>query len=503
MHSTRRTFLKNVGLGMAGLGLWGGLSKAFGSTPSQPNILFIFSDDHAPHAISAYGSKINVTPHIDRLANEGATFDRCYCSNAVCGPSRAAILTGKHSHINGFMENGDTFNASQDTFPKQLQLAGYETAVIGKWHLGTNPTGFDHWDIIPLQGNYYNPDLRDHVSGSLSRRNGYVTDVITDLSLDWLQSGRDPNKPFLLMCQHKAPHQAWLPGPDHLTMYDDVEIPEPDSLFDDYAGRNDVLKDSPLTVGERTTLDDLQFNQCSEYSRMTADQRTAWAAAFDPKNAQFWQANPQGKDLVRWRYQRYMQNYLSCVASVDDNIGRMLDYLDQSGLADNTIVIYNSDQGFFLGEHGWIDKRWMFEESSRMPFIVRWPGVTTPGVRVKALAQNIDFAPTFLDAAGATIPSEIQGVSLRPLMEGQTPGNWRDSLYYHYYLDHSVVEHEGVYTDRYKLIHYIATDEWDLFDLQKDPKEMKSVVADPAYATQLAIMQAELQTLRQQYNVPA
>jgi len=510
--------LKNIGLGLAGLGLLNYqkvIDSASAQTPSQPNILFIFTDDHAVQSIGAYGSRINETPHIDRLAKEGATFDKCYCCNSICAPSRAAILTGTHSHINGQMTNQNTFDGSQATFPKLLQQAGYETALIGKWHLKSDPTGFDHWEILYGQGNYYNPGFYTATGGT--SYTGYCTDIVTDLSLQWLQSERDPNKPFLLMCQHKAPHRTWAPGPDHLTMYDDVEIPEPDNLFDDYSGRSDLLKDNEMSIaGHMIYRYDLKVDgymvpdllgrtmNNPELGRMNSEQRAAWDAAYGPKNEAFRNAKLAGKDLVRWKYQRYIKDYLRCVASVDDNVGRVLDYLDQSGLADNTIVVYSSDQGFYLGEHGWYDKRWMYEESFRMPFVVRWPGVTKAGVRVNALAQNIDFAPMFLDAAGVTIPSEMQGVSLRPVMAGQKPGDWRDALYYHYYEigEHNVPRHEGVATERFKLIYFYDADEWELFDLEKDPHEMKSVAAAPAYATELAMMQAKLQDLKQQYNVP-
>jgi len=512
----RRTFLRALGAASISLPSLRGIgAPAAGGKRPRPNILFIFSDDHAVQAISALGSKINKTPNIDRIANEGIAMDRCFCCNSICAPSRAAVLTGKHSHINGLMTNENQFDGSQTTLPKLLQGAGYQTAMIGKWHLGTDPTGFDHWQILPGQGNYYNPDFLD--ANGRKRYTGYVTDIITDLSLDWLKNKRDPNKPFLLMCQHKAPHRVWAPGPKHLTMYDDVTIPEPPTLFDDYANRNPALKDNEMEIARHMMMDyDLKVAGSEvkdalgrsmknpELARMTPEQRALWDAAYEPKNEAFRQANLTGQDLVRWKYQRYIKDYLRCVASIDDNVGRMLDYLDQAGLADNTLVVYSSDQGFYLGEHGWYDKRWMYEESFRMPFVARWPAVIKPGTRTKALAQNIDFSPTFLEAAGVNVPQDIQGRSLMPLFKGQTRG-WRKSLYYHYYEtgEHNVPRHYGVRTDRYKLIHYYDSDAWELFDLERDPQELKSIYDDPAARRIRRQMHAELERLRKLYKVPA
>lgn len=512
----RRVFLKVVGVGIAGLstGCVASLKQDQVSS-KKPNILFIFSDDHAVRSISAYGSTINKTPNIDRIADGGMTFDRCFCCNSICAPSRAAVLTGKHSHANGMMTNLNKFDGGQPTLPKFLKQAGYQSALIGKWHLKTDPQGFDHWQILPGQGNYYNPDFI--TKDGKKRYPGYVSDITTDLAIDWLDETRDKTKPFLLMCQHKAPHRVWAPGPDHLTMYDDVKIPEPDSLFDDYSNRSELLKDNEMMIANHMMDDyDLKIAGSTkkdvlgrafknpELRRMTAEQRKNWDAAYEPKNDKFRAANLTGKDLVRWKYQRYMKDYLRCVASVDDNIGRLLDYLDANGLADNTIVVYSSDQGFYLGEHGWYDKRWMYEESFRMPFIIKWPGVTKAGKRTKALAQNIDFAPTFLDAAGVSIPEDIQGESLRPLLKGKTPRNWRKSVYYHYYErgEHHVPAHEGVRTDRYKLVHFYDTDEWELFDLKKDPQEMKSVYSDPSYASKVKTMKAELAKIKAKYKAP-
>ncbi len=470
--------------------------------PQRPNIVFVFTDDHAAHAISAYGSKINTTPSIDRLAREGTLFRNCFATNAICGPSRAVILTGKHSHLNGMMDNRTTFDGSQTTFPKLMQSAGYQTAMIGKWHLVSEPTGFDRWQVLVGQGTYYNPVML--VPGGRTKLTGYTTDLITDLSLDWLKKGRDPSKPFLLMLQHKAPHREWSPGPNHLTLYDDRDIPEPENLFDDWSGRTTAARAQTMTVARDLTPGDLKLERPGN---LNAAQRQAWDAAYGPKNAEFARAGLVGDALTRWKYQRYIKDYLRCVASVDDNLGRVLAYLDESGLAQNTVVVYSSDQGFFLGDHGWFDKRWMYEESLRMPLIVRWPGVTTPGSEVGQLVQNLDFAQTFLDLAGVEAPGDMQGRSLVPLLAGESPADWRTSVYYHYYewfgpgSTHDVQRHCGVRTDRYKLVHYYLIDEWELFDLESDPHEMSSVHADPKYAAVFLEMQRELGRLRREARV--
>jgi len=517
-----------------------------------PNILFIFSDDHACQAISAYGSHINRTPNIDRIAREGALFENSFCSNSICAPSRAVVLTGKFSHVNGKIDNrADPFDTSQPTFNKALQAAGYQTAMIGKWHLRNDPEGFDYWKVLPGQGDYYNPDFRTParwarppdstpeadtgddrdgdttVGGSgaphpqpaevvTERVEGYVTDIITDLSLDWLRNGRDQGKPFLLMCQHKAPHRNWMPGPEHIHDLDEQEIPEPSTLFDDYAGRatpasNQEMSiarhffpayDLKITPPDPENTEDLN-NWRWVYDRLTPEQKVVWDAAYEPRNRAFREANPQGDARVRYYYQRYIKDYLRCIASVDDSVGRILDYLDGSGLSENTLVIYSSDQGFYLGEHGWYDKRWMYEESLRMPFLARWPARIRPGTRMPLMIQNIDYAPTFLEAAGLPIPEDIQGRSLVPLLEGQRPGDWRRSIYYHYYefpAVHMVAKHYGVRTDRYKLIHYYETDEWECFDLETDPNELRSVYADPEYAQVVAELRNELARLQALYG---
>jgi arylsulfatase A-like enzyme len=471
------------------------------SAERRPNILFIFSDDHALQAISAYGSKINQTPNIDRLARDGMLFRHCLVTNSICGPSRACILTGKYCHLNGFCRNGDRFDGSQQTFPKLLQQAGYQTALIGKWHLESDPTGYDHWQILPDQGAYYNPIMIRN--GERLTVPGYTSELITELSLEWLEKQRDPARPFFLCTWHKAPHREWSPSLDKLDLYKDATIPEPATLFDDYSGRAAPAHDQDMTIAKTMTDADLKLKPAP---RLTPEQLARWNAHFGPENEAFAKANLADRDLVRWKYQRYIKNYLRCVSSVDDSVGQLLDYLDRRGLADNTIVVYSSDQGFYLGEHGWFDKRWMYEESLHTPLLVRWPGLTRPGSENTQMVSNLDFAQTFLEAAAISAPADMQGASLVPLLKGQTPGDWRKSFYYHYYEfpgPHSVAKHYGVRTERYKLIRYYESDAWELFDLETDPHEMKSVYSDSSYAPIVAELKTELDRLRQQYQLPA
>jgi len=489
----------------------------------QPNILFIFSDDHALQAIGAYGSKINQTPNLDRIAKAGAVFHQSFCANSICGPSRACILTGKHSYLNGFLRNSDRFDGSQTTFPKLLQQVGYQTAIIGKWHLATNPVGFDHWEILPGQGSYYNPDFIQMDQTRKSYR-GYVTDIITDRTLQWLKEQRDPEKPFVLMCQHKAPHRNWSPPSRYFSLFKDVDIPEPDTLFDDYAGRSKLLEQNEMTLKDHFFWGwDAKLNGKNqfpeyflsglangEYLRMNSEQKAEWDAAYHPENQAFIERVNAGKmndkDVLRWKYQRYIKDYLRCIQAVDDSVGNLLDYLDETKLADDTIVIYSSDQGFYLGEHGWYDKRWMFEESLKMPFLIRWPGVVEPGIASTAMIQNIDYAPTFLEVAGAPVPEEIQGRSLVPILknQGKATDDWRDAIYYAYYENgaaHNVPIHDGIRTERYKLIFFPRTREWNLFDLQKDPKELRSVHKELAYSEVFSGLKKQYHQTHQFYQV--
>ncbi len=470
-----------------------------------PNILFIFADDHAYQAISAYGDarKLIETPNIDRLGREGMRFDRCLVTNSICGPCRATVLTGTYNHINGFVNNSNSrFDGGQITFPKLLQGAGYQTAVIGKWHLESDPTGFDFWQILPGQGVYYNPPMNR--MGEKVKPDGYVTDIITDTSLEWLKH-RDRSKPFLLMAQHKAPHREWDPALRHLDHDHGRVYPEPATLFDDYAGRGPAEHGQDMTIRDTMTPKDVKLTPPPQ---LTPEQLAEWNAYYEPRNAAYLKANPQGADLVRWRYQRYMHDYLGCIRAVDESVGRLLAYLDEEGLADNTIVIYSSDQGFYLGEHGWFDKRWIFEESVRTPLLVRWPGATKPGSVNRALVSNLDFAETFLDLAGVPIPDRMQGRSLAPLLRGQTPTNWRTSFYYQYFEypePHRVQPHYGVITERHKLVHFggLGPDYWELFDLQTDPSELRSVYDEPAYRGTRAALETELGRLRTELKVPA
>ncbi len=491
--------------------------------PIRPNIVFIFSDDHAVQAIGAYGSKINETPNIDRIAREGAIFTQSFCANSLCGPSRACILTGKHSHLNGFLRNGNRFDPKQTTFPPLLQAAGYQTAIIGKWHLGTQPVGFDFWQTLPDQGSYYNPDFIQ-MNGVRKNYPGYCTDIITDLSIEWLQQGRDPNKPFMLMCQHKAPHRNWAPAERHFHLYDNRHVPHPKTMDDDYAGRSKLLKENEMSLRKHLHWGhDMKFHgknqypKCfvdvhpnGEYDRMTDVQKKAWDAYYQPQNDAFLQKMADNaltdEEILDWKYQRYVTDYLKCVQAVDDGVGRILDYLEESGLTENTVVIYCSDQGFYLGEHGWYDKRWMFEESLRMPFVIRWPKTIVPGTTSRTLIQNIDYAATFLDLAGASVPKEMQGRSLVPVLHNdcQPTPDWRDAIYYAYYENaavHEVPVHDGLRTDRYKLMFFPRTREWQLFDLQADPDELQSLHQQAEYAKILEGMQKRYRDLRMFYEV--
>jgi arylsulfatase A-like enzyme len=497
------------------------MAEGDSSPLKPPNIIFIFSDDHALQAIGSYGSRINQTPRIDQIARQGMIFDLSFCGNSICGPSRATVLTGQHSHLNGFMRNGDRFNSQQPTVAKLLQQAGYQTAVIGKWHLETEPVGFDFWRILPDQGHYYNPDFIQ-MDGTRQRYEGYCTDLIGEMSIEWLRQ-RDPGKPFFLMSQHKAPHRNWSPAPRHFGRYKMGSIPEPETLFDDYSGRSELLKQSEMSLRDHFYWGhDLKFkgkNQFpdffleginnGEYARMTAEQKEEWDAWYEPENEAFLRRLEAGElnveQVTRWKYQRYLHDYLGCVEAVDENVGRMLDYLDETGLAENTIIIYCSDQGFYLGEHGWYDKRWMFEESLRMPFLIRWPGVVAEGVRSRALIQNIDYGPTFLEIAGLPVPPSMQGKSLLGILtnQGQPPEDWRDAVYYAFHENlgvHRVAAHDGVRTERYKAIYFSASDEWNLFDLELDPQEMTSRHEDPGYQEVLRDLQQRYRELKAGYR---
>ncbi|HEV8365717.1 MAG TPA: sulfatase [Gemmatimonadaceae bacterium] len=471
-------------------------------TRARPNILFIFSDDHAAHAISAYGSAINKTPNLDRLAREGMIFRSAFVTNSICAPSRATVLTGQFGHLNGVPTNVEALHPTTLTFPKLLRASGYQTAVLGKWHLKTLPNAdaFDYFEVVNDQGDYYNPLFmrpRDTV-----RVEGYATEIITDRALEWI-GRRDQSRPFMLMLQHKAPHRPWQPGPAQLGLFEGSTFPEPPTLFDDWKGRAAPAHEQEMTIARHLDENDLKL---VAPGNLTPAQLERWNAAYGAPNARFLAAKPEGDALVRWKYQRYIADYVRVVTAIDDNVGRVLAYLDSTGLARNTIVIYSSDQGFFLGDHGWFDKRWMYEESLRTPLLIRWPGVVRPRSVNQDLVQNLDYAETMLDMAGVPIPASMQGRSLVPLLRGKTPADWRDAIYYQYFEYpswHMVRRHYGVRTKRYKLIHYYEVDAWELFDLRRDPRELRSVYGDASYKTVLATMKNKLHQLRVQYHVPA
>ncbi len=496
----RRDFVISAGIASLAIPVAG---RGFpGPRPSRrPNIVFIMADDHASRAVGCYGGGLNRTPGIDRIAREGVRADRCFCTNGICAPSRAVILTGKHSHLNGVRDNAAAFDGSQPTFPKVLGAAGYETALLGKWHLKSEPTGFDHWAILPDQGEYYNPDLIE--MGQTSRRHGYVTDILTDMAAAFLEARRGGGRPFLLMLQHKAPHRNWQPAERHMRLYDDADFPEPPTLFDDYATRSRAAFEQEMTIRDHMTLaSDLKLGPPP--ARLDEAQREAWERAYGPKREAFERAALTGDALLRWKYRRYLQDYLGSVAAVDESVGRILDVLEATGLASNTLVVYTSDQGFFLGEHGWFDKRFMYEEALRMPLVMRWPGRIPPGSVNRDMLSNLDFAPTFLDAAGLGKPAAMQGRSFLPLARGRRIAGWPESVYYHYFefpAVHMAKRHYGVRTARYKLIHfYDDIDAWELYDLEKDPRELENVFDDPAYAAARRGLETELARLRAFYR---
>lgn len=493
-------------------------------TNQPPNILFIMSDDHGYQAISAYSNKLIETPNIDRIAKEGMIFNNASVTNSICAPSRAVILTGKHSHLNGKIDNAFPFDTTQMTFPQLLQQAGYQTAMFGKLHFGNNPKGFDEFKILPDQGVYYNPDFITKKEGLVSMK-GYVTDLITDMTLNWLKTERQADKPFFMMYLHKAPHREWLPALRHLPEYTKRTFPEPETLFDNYEGRGTAAKTAEMNIlkhmfwaGDsklypelveklnlekgRKTINGFE----REVGRLDPEQRAEWDKYYQPINDDFEARYKKGMDdraLMAWRYQRYMQDYLGCIAAVDEGVGKVLDYLKESGLDENTIVVYTSDQGFYLGEHGWFDKRFVYEESFRTPLLVRWPGVIKPGSVNTQMVQNLDFAPTLLTAAGVKVPDDMQGESLVPLFEGKTD-NFRKAAYYHYYeypAVHMVKRHYAIVTEEYKLIHfYYDVDEWELYDRKKDPHEMRNVYDDPAHADVRAKLHKDLDALRVKYK---
>ncbi len=491
----------------------------------RPNILFIMSDDHAYQAISAYDSTLIKTPNIDRLANEGMLFTNASVTNAICGPSRATILTGKHTHINGKVDNVSAFDTTQVTFPQIFKKAGYQTAMYGKLHFGNSPKGVDDFMILPGQGDYLNPDFITNKGDTTIT--GYVTDIITDLTLNWFKEKRDPEKPFMMMYLHKAPHRNWWPRPDKFKEFSKKTYPEPATLFDDYKNRGTAAKTAEMNILYHMKYSSDNKIRPETMARMgevlpVVPGNTTWgyktmARGSDAQRAEYGEVldsisdyfeahwpTMTDKEKMSWKFQRYMQDYLACISSVDDNVGRVLDYLDESGLADNTIVVYTSDQGFYLGEHGWFDKRFMYQESFKTPLLIRWPNKVNAGTTNDELVQNLDFAQTFLEAAGIKAPSDMQGESLVPLLTGHDEEWDREAVYYHFYeypSVHMVKRHYGMVTKEFKLIHfYYDVDEWELYDLNKDPQEMMNVYNDPAYAKTVVKLRKELKELRIKYK---
>ena len=491
---------------------------------SKPNILLIMADDHSRKAISCYGSKINKTPNIDRIAAMGVQFDNAFCNNAICGPCRAAVISGKHSSANGFISNlmKKPFDFSQSTLFRSLKTHGYTTALIGKWHLGKGFYGTENIKDAPLdywalwKGYYYNCSFE--TPEGIKKTKGYSTDVITDMVIDWMGKQIENSKPFFMMCTYNAVHRTWTPSLKYMTKYKDVDIPEPETLYDNWEGRSPTLKQNNMSIAKHFYYSyDLKVHQPvpfaserekrlkdPEYRRLSPEQKKIWDAAYKAENDAYIKEHPTGKAQTHWKYERYIKNYLRCICSIDDGVGKMLDFMKEKGLLDNTIVIYTSDQGFFLGEHGWYDKRWMFEEALRIPVLMYIPKVSTPGEKVETMVQNIDIAPTLIDAAGIPVPKDMQGVSLISLIEGKVK-KVHDSIYYHYFEyggEHNVAAHEGVRTDRYKLINFYRDDGFNLFDLKNDPHELKDVSENPEYAGVLKIMTEELAKLRKQYKEP-
>jgi arylsulfatase A-like enzyme len=480
----------------------------------RPNILFIMTDDHAAHAMSCYGSRINKTPNLDRIADEGMRFDNCFCTNSICTPSRAAILAGTYNHINRVTTLTTMMDNRLQTFPKMMQADGYQTAIVGKWHLGQGPdhwpTGFDYWSVLPGQGLYHDPVMVEMEEEKVFP--GYVTDIVTDKALGWLTE-RNKEKPFMLMLHHKAPHRSWEPDDKHASMYEDEEIPYPETFNDTYENRSAAAAAATMRVDRHFNSIDLKIqvpdglkrndqlsipDDLSDYEIVDLD-----GTVFTFKDHD---------ELKKWKYQRYIKDYLRCIASVDDNVGRVLDFLDTEGLADDTIVVYTSDQGFFLGDHGWYDKRFMYEESLRMPFVIKYPKAISAGSVNSDIVLNVDFAQTFLDYAGIAEDDSMQGRSFRQLLGGSTPDDWREGMYYRYWMHkahHNVYAHYGIRTLKYKLIYFyndgldqegtideIYEPEWELFDLEKDPNEISNVYADPAYADVVKDLTVELHRLQ-------
>ena len=495
-------------------------ANAEDSEPRRYNIVYIMTDDHTAQMMSCYDTRYAHTPNFDRIAEDGVKFTNSFVANSLSGPSRACMVTGKHSHKNGFTDNesGEPFDGSQPTFPKYLQQAGYETALFGKWHLISEPTGFDTWRVVPGQGDYYNPTFINQ-DGSEEIVHGYLTNLITDMSLDWLENRKDKEKPFCLLIHHKAQHRNWMADTCNLALYEDQSWPLPENFFDNYTDRPaaasaemriddphsmDIVYDLKMLTDTADTR--LTPTYKSFIGRMDAEQRAKWDAFYNPIIEQYYNSDLKGEELAEWRFNRYIRDYLKTLKSLDDNVGRVLDYLKEHDLLDNTLVVYTSDQGFYMGEHGWFDKRFMYEESFHTPLIMHLPKGLDARGDIPQMVQNIDYAPTFLEIAGVEIPDDIQGESLLPLLRGENPKDWRDQLYYHYYeypAEHAVKRHYGVRSDRYKLLHYYNDiDHWELYDLQEDPHEMNNLYGKPGMEQVTADMRQRLKKAMEQYDDP-
>lgn len=515
---TRRDFLKTAAMGAAGLAIPFNILDA--AEKEKYNILFIMSDDHAYQAISSYDNRLISTPNIDRLSKEGCRFINSFCTNSICGPSRAVLLTGKYSHKNGMIDNSTAFDGSQLTFPKLLRKAGYKTAVIGKWHLKSDPTGFDYWNILPGQGDYYNPDFIE--MGKRERVEGYVTDLITDKSISWIE-GLKKEEPFCLLMHHKAPHRNWMPNLKYIEEFENSDFPIPDTFFDDYKSRSDAASKSEMSISRHMSMDyDLKVELNKEdvndpareilfgnywgsiYSRLNEAQRKEWERVYKKRTEEYKRLKLKGEELDKWKYRNYIKDYLRCILSVDESVGRMLNCLDSNGLSGKTLVVYTSDQGFYLGEHGWFDKRFMYEQSLRMPLLMRLPGKIKPHTDTENMVMNLDFAPTFLDYAGIKAPAEMQGYSLRPALEQNIFAESRDAVYYHYFefpAEHMVKRHYGIRTKNFKLIHfYHDIDAWELYDLRKDKDEVNNVYGIPEYSEIISGLKDKLYRLQKKYD---
>ena len=513
LQHSKTTTIAAVVLGA--LSLFSACTKKAQET-EHPNIVFIMSDDHAFQAISAYSNKLIQTPNIDRIANQGARFDRCFVANSLCSPSRAVILTGQYSHRTGARDNSFSMRIDSGitTFPMLLQNAGYQTAIVGKWHLLNQPEGFDYASILIGQGNYYNPDFI--TNGDTAREHGYATNVIMDKAMDWIANGRDKNSPFCLMIHNKAPHRNWMPDTTDLHEFSE-DLPLPETYYDDYSGRGKAAHEQMMSIGKNMhPFSDLKYNAADpvtgevvndllrELDRMDTAQRNTFLRFYAMEDAGVEPSKMTQKELFAWKYQRYIKDYLRCIRSIDRNVGRLLDYLSGEGLLDKTLIVYTSDQGMYLGEHGWFDKRFMYRESFRTPLLIRYPAGIKPGTVSSGMAMNLDFAPTFLDLAGVPKPDYMQGTSLVPLFSGETPATWRKSVYYQYFEYpgwHAVKRHYGIRTQRYKLIHfYYDIDEWELYDLKQDPDEMMNVYNDPSYRQVRDSLTVQLRSLQQYYG---